>query len=41
MYSYDNGTKDSSFSIGLKGIKPDDVDRVKKIIHETFDKVIE
>ncbi|KAK3738451.1 hypothetical protein QZH41_017087, partial [Actinostola sp. cb2023] len=38
---YDNGTKDSSFSIGLKGIKPDDVDRVKKIIHETFDKVIE
>jgi len=39
--SFDNGTKDCSFSVGLKGINPDDVDKIKEIIKKTFDKVIE
>ncbi|XP_048577548.1 presequence protease, mitochondrial isoform X1 [Nematostella vectensis] len=38
---YDNGTKDASFSIGLQGIKKEDVEKVKEIIKTTFDKVVE
>jgi Zn-dependent M16 (insulinase) family peptidase len=38
---YSNGTKDSYFSVGLQGISVDDVDKVKKIISETFEKVAE
>ncbi|XP_077997205.1 presequence protease, mitochondrial-like [Glandiceps talaboti] len=38
---YSSSTKDSTFSIGLKGIGEDDVEKVKQIIEDTFDKVIQ
>lgn len=40
-YSYDNGTRDASFSIGLQGIKKADYPMVVESIHKTFDRVIE
>ena len=39
--SYDNGTRDASYSIGLQGIKKDDYPMVVETIQKTFDKVIE
>ena len=40
-HRYDNGTRDSSFSVGLQGIKREDYPMVVETIHKTFDKVIE
>ena len=36
---YDNSTKEGSFSIGLQGVKADDVDAVKSLIWDTLHKV--
>ncbi|XP_053386243.1 presequence protease, mitochondrial-like [Mercenaria mercenaria] len=41
VIGYNGYTKESSFSVGLQGIHKDDVDKVKQIISETIDKVIE
>jgi len=38
---YSGSMRESMFSVGLQRISPHDVDRVKQIIDETFDKVIE
>lgn len=40
VVGYNGYTRESSFSIGLQGIHPDDVEKVKQIIEETVDKVI-
>ncbi|XP_792865.3 presequence protease, mitochondrial [Strongylocentrotus purpuratus] len=37
---YSSQTRDSTFSIGLRGLAEEDVDRVKKIIEDTIAKVI-
>ncbi|XP_019848663.1 PREDICTED: presequence protease, mitochondrial-like isoform X1 [Amphimedon queenslandica] len=36
---YNDGTKDSYFSVGLQGISTEDAEKVKQIITETFHKV--
>ena len=42
LYSRYNGyTKEASFSVGLQGIHRNDVERVKQIISDTIDKVIQ
>ncbi|KAL3855313.1 hypothetical protein ACJMK2_014529 [Sinanodonta woodiana] len=38
---YNGYTKESSFSVGLQGIHPNDVEKVEKIIYDTIDKVIQ
>ena len=38
-FRYDNSMKESMFSVGLQGIKEDDVEKVKEIIQDTFNKV--
>ncbi|XP_072033741.1 presequence protease, mitochondrial-like isoform X2 [Amphiura filiformis] len=38
---YNGSTKDASFSIGLQGIKKEDLDKVKQLIEQTFDEVIQ
>ena len=40
-FSYNDGTKESYFSIGLQGIAADDTEKVKQIISDTFNKVYE
>jgi len=35
-----NDTKDTAFSVGLQGIHANDVEKVTKIISDTFDQVI-
>ncbi|KAJ8299013.1 hypothetical protein KUTeg_023073 [Tegillarca granosa] len=37
---YDGNTKEGVFCIGLQGIHPNDIDKVKDIIFKTFDQVI-
>ena len=37
--SYDNTVREGYFSVGLQGIAPEDVEKVKSIIHETMEKV--
>lgn len=41
VVGYDGSTKEASFSIGLQGVAEEDVERVKQIISQTIDKVIE
>ncbi|XP_070570362.1 presequence protease, mitochondrial-like isoform X2 [Ptychodera flava] len=41
VVGYDSSTKEATFSIGLKGISENDVETVKNIIEDTFDKVIQ
>ncbi|XP_033988015.1 presequence protease, mitochondrial [Trematomus bernacchii] len=38
---YDGSTKEASFSIGLQGMAEEDTERVKQIIRETIDDIIE
>ena len=40
-HSYDNNTRDASFTVGLQGIKKEDYPMVVETIYKTFDKVIE
>ena len=40
-FSYNDGTKESYFSVGLQGIASDDTEKVKQIISDTFIKVYE
>lgn len=37
---YSNNTRDASFSVGLQGIAEEDVEKVKRIIDDTVDKVV-
>ncbi|XP_033114780.1 presequence protease, mitochondrial-like [Anneissia japonica] len=39
VVGYDNSTKEASFSVGLQGIATEDVEKVKDIIQQTFQKV--
>ncbi|XP_060592348.1 presequence protease, mitochondrial-like, partial [Ruditapes philippinarum] len=41
VVGYNGYTKESSFSVGLQGIHKDDVEKVKQIISDTIDKVIQ
>lgn len=41
VVGYDGSTKEASFSIGLQGMAEDDIERVKHIISQTIDDVIE
>ncbi|XP_022112056.1 presequence protease, mitochondrial-like isoform X2 [Acanthaster planci] len=41
VLGYDGSTKDASFSVGLQGIRQEDVEPVKSIIEDTFKKVVE
>lgn len=38
---YDGSTKEASFSIGLQGIAEEDTERVKQLISQTIDGIIE
>ena len=38
---YSNDTKESSFSVGLWGIKEEDVNMVKQIVQNTFEAVVQ
>lgn len=38
---YDGSNKEASFSIGLQGMAEEDTERVKQIISQTFDDIIE
>lgn len=38
---YDGSTKEASFSIGLQGIAEEDIERVKHLISQTIDDIIE
>lgn len=38
---YDGSTKEASFSIGLQGIAEEDTERVKHLISQTIDDIIE
>ena len=38
---YSTETKDSMFSVGLQGLKEDDVEKVKELIWSTLEKVAE
>lgn len=40
-FRYDGSTKEASFSIGLQGIAEEDAERVKQLISQTIDDVIE
>uniref|UniRef100_A0A668AF13 Presequence protease, mitochondrial n=2 Tax=Myripristis murdjan TaxID=586833 RepID=A0A668AF13_9TELE len=41
VVGYDGSTKEASFSIGLQGMAEDDIERVKQIISQTIDDIIE
>ncbi|XP_044075003.1 presequence protease, mitochondrial [Siniperca chuatsi] len=41
VVGYDGSTKEASFSIGLQGIAEEDTERVKQIISQTIDDIIE
>ncbi|XP_068196334.1 presequence protease, mitochondrial [Antennarius striatus] len=41
VVGYTDGTKEASFSVGLQGLAEDDTERVKRIISETIDDIIE
>uniref|UniRef100_H3CRB7 Presequence protease, mitochondrial n=1 Tax=Tetraodon nigroviridis TaxID=99883 RepID=H3CRB7_TETNG len=41
VVGYDGSTKEASFSIGLQGIAEEDAERVKQLISQTIDDVIE
>ena len=41
IHRYSSDTKDSTFSVGLQGLKEDDVDKVKDLIWSTLEKVAE
>uniref|UniRef100_A0AAX7TFN7 Presequence protease, mitochondrial n=1 Tax=Astatotilapia calliptera TaxID=8154 RepID=A0AAX7TFN7_ASTCA len=41
VVGYDGSTKEASFSIGLQGVDEEDIERVKQIISQTIDKIIE
>ncbi|XP_041374420.1 presequence protease, mitochondrial-like isoform X2 [Gigantopelta aegis] len=41
VLGYDGHTKEATFSVGLQGIKEEDVDKVRQIINETFNTVIQ
>ncbi|KAI0212017.1 Presequence protease, mitochondrial [Lamellibrachia satsuma] len=41
VLGYDGDTKEASFSVGLQGIKEEDEPRVRQIINDTIDSVIE
>lgn len=41
FFRYDGSTKEASFSIGLQGIAEEDTERVKQLISQTIDDVIE
>lgn len=38
---YDGSTKEASFSVGLQGIAEEDTERVKRLISQTIDDIIE
>lgn len=38
---YDGSTKEASFSVGLQGIAEEDIERVKHLISQTIDDIIE
>ena len=40
-FRFDGDTKEASFSVGLQGIKEEDEARVRQIISDTIDSVIE
>lgn len=41
FFRYDGSTKEASFSIGLQGIAEEDTERVKQLISQTIDDIIE
>uniref|UniRef100_A0A669E204 Pitrilysin metalloproteinase 1 n=1 Tax=Oreochromis niloticus TaxID=8128 RepID=A0A669E204_ORENI len=41
VVGYDGSTKEASFSIGLQGVDEEDIERVKQIISQTIDKIID
>ncbi|XP_039999440.1 presequence protease, mitochondrial [Xiphias gladius] len=41
VVGYDGSTKEASFSIGLQGMAEEDTERVKQIINQTIDDIIE
>uniref|UniRef100_A0A3Q2UFL3 Presequence protease, mitochondrial n=1 Tax=Fundulus heteroclitus TaxID=8078 RepID=A0A3Q2UFL3_FUNHE len=41
VVGYDGSTKEASFSIGLQGMAEQDTERVKQIINQTIDEIIE
>lgn len=41
VVGYDGSTKEASFSIGLQGMAEEDTERVKQIISQTIDEIIE
>uniref|UniRef100_A0A4W6CF74 Presequence protease, mitochondrial n=1 Tax=Lates calcarifer TaxID=8187 RepID=A0A4W6CF74_LATCA len=41
VVGYDGSTKEASFSIGLQGMAEEDIERVKQIISQTIDDIIE
>lgn len=41
LLRYDGSTKEASFSIGLQGMAEEDTERVKQIISQTIDDIIE
>ncbi|XP_041847392.1 presequence protease, mitochondrial [Melanotaenia boesemani] len=41
VVGYDGSTKEASFSIGLQGMAEEDMERVKQIINQTIDDIIE
>lgn len=41
IFRYDGSTKEASFSIGLQGISEEDTERVKLLISQTIDDIIE
>ncbi|KAK2822842.1 hypothetical protein Q5P01_022907 [Channa striata] len=41
VVGYDGSTKEASFSVGLQGMAKEDTDRVKQIISQTIDDIIE
>lgn len=41
FFRYDGSTKEASFSVGLQGIAKEDTQRVKQLISQTVDDIIE
>lgn len=41
FFRYDGSTREASFSIGLQGIAEEDTERVKQLISQTIDGIIE
>lgn len=41
VFRYEGSTKEASFSIGLQGIAENDTERVKRLISQTIDAIIE